>query len=113
MPDQVERILSRLTQKDNLRMWGKLYVSKTGQTVGGWLVDSWSENGAPYWQPKMHWLDKKENKLCHVQLNVDFGHSSMNIHGEDADIEPERAKFIRATVGQWEQEWLEAEAKKL
>jgi hypothetical protein len=54
----------------------------------------------------MHWLDKKENKLYRVQLNIDFGHSSMNLHGEDAGIDPERGKFIRATVDGWEQEWL-------
>jgi len=113
MPDQIEKVDSRLTHKDNLRMWGQLYVSRTGRTVGGWLVDSWSENGAPYWHPKMHWFDKKENKLCNAYLKVDFGSSSMNIYGEDTEIDPERAKFIRATVAQWEQEWLEAEAKKL
>ena len=112
MPNQIERILSRLTHKDNLRMWGQLYVSRTGRTVSGWLVDSWSENGAPYWHPKMHWFDKKEDKLCHVELNVDLGRSAMNIHGEDADINQERAKFIRATLEQWEQEWLDDESKK-
>ena len=94
-------------------MWGQLYVSRTSRTGEGWLVDSWSENGAPYWHPWMHWFEKKENKLYHVQLNVEFGHSSMNIHGEDTEIDPERAKFIRATVAQWENEWLAAEAKKL
>jgi tRNA(Ile)-lysidine synthase TilS/MesJ len=113
MPDQIEKILSRLTNLDNLRMWGQLYVSKTGQTAGGWLVDSWSENGAPYWHPNMHWLDKKESKLYHVQLDIGFGHGSMNIHGEDTEIDPERANFIRTTVAQWEKEWLEDEAKKL
>jgi hypothetical protein len=111
-PDQVERVESRLTHKDNnLRMWGQLYVSKTGRTVGGWLVDSWSENGAPYWQPRMHWFDKKENKLKRVQLDMGFGHSAMNVYGNDADIEPEREKFIRETVAQWETEWLQKQAK--
>jgi len=112
MSDQVEKVESRLTQKGNLRMWGQLYVSKAGRTVGGWLVDSWSERSAPYWQPKMHWFDRKESKLLNVRFDINFGRSSMNIFGEDQEIEPERAKFIRATVEQWEREWLEAQAKK-
>jgi len=82
----------------------------TGRTVGGWLVNSWSVFGAPYWTPKLHWLDKKENKLCHVGLNAQ---SSMDLDGEDTSIDPERAKFIRATVDKWEQEWLAEEGKKL
>jgi len=101
--DQVEKVRSRIAHEGNLRMWGQLYVSRTGRTVAGWLVDSWSENGAPYWLPKMHWFDKKENKLYHVRLNI---LSSMNLLGEDTDTEPERAKFIRATVNKWEQNGL-------
>lgn len=60
----------------------------------------------------MHWFDKKENKLYHVQLDIGFGHGTMSIHGEDAEIDPERAKFIRSTIAQWEEEWLDAEAQK-
>jgi hypothetical protein len=48
-----------------------------------------------------------------VKLDIDFGRSSMNIYGEGADIQPERARFIRTTVDKWEQEWLAEEAKKL
>src|SRR2546428_228343 len=112
MPDQMEKVYSRLRHKENLRMWGQLYLSRTGRTVGGWLVDSWAENGAPYWHCKMHWFDKKENKLHNVYLNMGFGTGSMNLAGEDTEIEPERAKFIRETVEQWETEWLQEEAKK-
>jgi hypothetical protein len=112
--DQIERVHSRLSNRDkNLRMWGQLYVSQTGRTVGGWLVDSWSEGGAPYWQPEMHWLDKKDGKAYRVQLNINMGRSAMNLYGEDKEIDPGRAKFIRATVAQWEQEWLEDEGKKM
>src|SRR5882762_4530921 len=110
MPDQVERILSRLTQKDNLRMWGKLYISQTGRTVGGWLVDSWSENGAPYWQAKLHWFDKKENKFYNVYMDLD--RHSMNLYGEDKEVEPERVKFMRKMLDKWEAQWLQDEAKK-
>jgi hypothetical protein len=107
--ERMERVYSRLLHKENLRMWGKLYLSKTGRTVGGWLVDSWSENGAPYWRPKMHWFDKNEDKLNHVYLHFDL--NSMQLAGEDTDVEPERAKFIRETVGQWEKEWLQEQGK--
>jgi hypothetical protein len=93
----------------NLRMWGQLHVSQTGRTVGGWLVDSWSELGAPYWNPKLHWFDKFENKFYHV--NKDFDRHSMNLHGEDRDIDPKRAGFIRKMVDKWELEWLQDEAK--
>jgi hypothetical protein len=110
MSDQVEMVHSRMTSKGNLRMWGQLYVSRTGRTVGGWVVNSWSEFGAPYWRPKMHWFDRKENKLC--QMHLEFG-QVMQVHPEDTDIEPERAKFIRETVDKWEREWLAEEAKKL
>jgi hypothetical protein len=110
MSAQVEQVYSRMAHKENLRMWGKLYVSKWGQTAGGWLTDSWAENGAPYWRPRMLWLDRKENKLQRVYLNFDTG--AMQLAGEDSEIEPERAKFIRETVEQWEKEWLQEESKK-
>jgi hypothetical protein len=38
MSDQMEKIHSRLAHEGNLRMWGQLYVSRTGRTFGGWLV---------------------------------------------------------------------------
>jgi hypothetical protein len=110
--DQVEKIRSCLAHEGNLRMWGQLYVSRADGTVAGWLVDSWSENGAPYWNPKMHWLDRRENNLYNVYLDIGLEQSSMNLHGEDIDIDGERAKFILATVDKWEQEWLAEEGKK-
>jgi hypothetical protein len=42
-----------------------------------------------------------------------FGRSSMNLHGEDKNIDPERAKFIRKMLEKWELEWLRDEGKKL
>ena len=107
--DRLQNIRSFAGHDDNLRMWGKLHVSQTGRTVGGWLVDSWSEHGAPYWQPKVHWFDKGENKFYHVYM--DFDRHSMNLHGEDTDIEPDRAKFIRKMLEKWELEWLQEQAK--
>jgi hypothetical protein len=84
---------------------GKLFLSKTDRTIVGWLVDSWSENGSPYWQPKMHWLDETKDKLCHFEF-------PLKMRTEDTSIDPERAKFIRETVSKWKEEWLAQEAKK-
>ncbi len=106
----IEMIRSFVGSEDNQRMWGNLYISKTGPTVGGWLVDSWSEHGAPYWQPRLHWFDKRENKFYHVFLNMDV--AQMNLQGEDKEIDPKRAAFIRKMLEKWELEWLQDEAKK-
>jgi hypothetical protein len=112
-PEYVDRlkIVDRtfVGHDDNLRMWGKLYASQTGQTVGGWLLHSWSENGAPYWQAEQHWFDKGENKFYHAYLDID--RHSMNLHSEDKDIDPKRATFIRKMLEKWELEWLQDEAK--
>jgi hypothetical protein len=45
MSAQIEQVFSRMMHKENLRMWGKLYVGKWGQTAGGWLVDSGKGKG--------------------------------------------------------------------
>ena len=101
MSAQIEQVYSRMMHKENLRMWGKLYVPQWGQPGGGWLIDSWAE-GAPYWRPTMSWLDRNENKLQRAYLNFDTGAIQ---RVEDRDVEPERAKFIRETVEQWEKDW--------
>jgi hypothetical protein len=110
--DQIERVRSFVGHEDNLRMWGQLFISQTGHTVGGWLLDSWSENGAPYWLPKLHWYDKADNKLYHVYMDGGFGRTSMNLHGEDEEVDPKREKFILGMLEKWELEWLQDEAKK-
>ena len=110
---QIEQIYSRAEFQGNLHMWGKLFVEKLNHTIGGWLVDSWSEGGAPYWQPQMHWFAKKDDKIYRVQMNIGMHGSTMNIFGEDTDIDLERAKFIRENVAKWEQDWIDSETKKL
>jgi hypothetical protein len=105
--DRLQMIRSFVGSDDNLRMWGNLYTSQTGRTIGGWLVNSWSELGAPYWQPQMRWFEKGENKFYHVKLGVG---PSMNLHGEDEDIDPKRASFIRKMMDKWELEWLQDES---
>jgi hypothetical protein len=46
-------------------------------------------------------------------MNLGVHNSQMNICGEDADIEPGRAEFIRASIAKWERERLDEEAKNL
>lgn len=108
MPTRIEQVYSRVASKENLRMWGKLYLPKGELTGGGWLIDSWAEGGAPYWRPKMSWLDRKENKLQRAYLNFETGAIQ---YGQDKEIEPERAKFIRETIEQWEKDWLQAQGE--
>ena len=102
--DRLEMVRSFLGHEDKIRIWGNLYVGQTGRTIGGFLVNSWSELGAPYWQPEMHWFDKGENKFYHAYLDLD--RRSMNLRSEDKDIDPKRAAFIRKMTGKWESEWL-------
>jgi hypothetical protein len=112
MSDQIEKIYNRLTRRENLCMWGHLYLSKTGQSGGGWLVDSWSEHGAPYWLPKMHWVERPENKLSHTYLNMGYG-GAIQLRSEDTGVEPDRAIFIRGMVEQWALEWLKEQENKI
>ena len=98
--------------KDNLRIWGKLYIDKLNRTAGGWLVDSWSEHGSPYWQVCMHWVPNNEAKAYLLQLNVGFPRSDMNVYAEDKEIEPERLAFILECVAKWKDEWMASETKK-
>lgn len=76
----------------------KVFVNKEVGHVRGSVVESWSEDGAPHWQPQMHWLDVKDRKLrCLVPTEA-----GLQLGSEDNEIEPERAKFIRTAVKDWE-----------
>jgi hypothetical protein len=108
----IQLVVHRTGSKDNLQIWGKLYVDRSGQTSGGWHLDSWSVNGAPYWLPKMHWLSKQDNKLYVAKQDSGKFGPGLTVIGEDGDIEPDRAKFIRENVAKWEQEWIEKEFNK-
>lgn len=109
--DSLEKVYSRTTRLDNLRMWGSLHVSRRTGRVAGWIIDSWSEWGAPYLRPKMHWVSYSDHKLYLMKLNIDFT-STMHLGPEDTDVEIERLIFVRATLPQWERDWIEQEAKK-
>jgi hypothetical protein len=61
----------------------------------------------------MNWVATKGKKIYRVQMSMGMHNSQSNIYGEDTEIEPERAEFIRANMAKWEQEWFDEEAKKL
>jgi hypothetical protein len=107
--DQIEKIRNFVGHEDNLRMWAQLHISRTGRTAGGWLLHSWSELGAPYWLPKLHWFDKGDEKFYHVYLDFDRG--SVHLRGEDTEIDPKRAEFIRRMLEKWDLEWSQEEGK--
>jgi len=107
MPEQdhigrFQPIRSFVGSEDNLRITGQLYVSAT-RAIQGWLLDSWSELGAPFWQARMHWFARGENKFYRPYF--DFDRRTLTLVGEDKDIEPERANFLRKMADKWEQEW--------
>jgi hypothetical protein len=111
MPEQIEKIWSRSTINGSMRMWGTLHVSRPGGNLVGWIVDTWTEAGEPpRLQPRMHWVPR-DGKFHHMHMNIDH-RSSILMGEEDTDIEPTRAAFIKATLGLWEQEWMEEGAKK-
>lgn len=105
MPSKTEIVVRKSKTEKNLRMWGHLYIDVLDRKIVGWIVNSWSENGEPYWYPKLHWLDRQDDKLRFAKLEVDFAIGSTHVLGEDSKIEPARDKFIRLTVAEWEQEW--------
>lgn len=113
IPTPIERVFSGYARQDNLNILGRLFVDKTGRGDGGWLVDSWSVAGAPYWQPHMNWVATKDKKIYLLQMKMGLNSSLTEMSGEDTEIEPERAEFILASIAKWEQEWFDEEAKKL
>jgi hypothetical protein len=110
VPTPIKRVFSGYANQDNLNIWGRLFIDQTGRGADGWLVDSWSVGGAPYWQAHMNWVTTKDKKIYLLQIGI---HSQTNIYGEDTEIEPDRAEFIRASIAKWEREWLDEEAKRL
>lgn len=109
MKELYEKIYSRVGQRDNMHILGQLNVTKTGQTVGGWLVTTWSE-GAPYRGLKMHWFEKQNGKLHHPNFKVGIGINFVDTKVEDSSIEPERAKYIHEMIKEWEADWLRKNA---
>jgi hypothetical protein len=109
--DSIDRVYSRNGGLGNLSMWGTLHVSRRTRRVKGWIVDSWSQGGYPYLNPKMHWVSFPDYKFHHMRLNIDF-RSTIEVGPEDQDIDPVRLVFVHGTLKRWEQDWLEEESKK-
>jgi hypothetical protein len=65
----------------------------------------------PNLHPRLHFVPKEDGKIYKIHLSGNF--ANIQDDGEDTEIEPHRAAFIKATIALWEQEWLEEEAKKL
>lgn len=85
-------------------MSGHLFTDKGG-TILGWLVNTWTERGImPPLRPRMHWVSNKDGKLRRAMLQLDY--LAVQPLNEDTEIEPHRAAFIRATIGNWGQEYL-------
>jgi hypothetical protein len=108
LPSKIEKVLSKSGRRDNLFMWGQMYVDKEGKNVGGWLVDSWSENPPPFWKPQMHYYHRGEKKFYSVNLSIGFNAADMSVHQEDTKIDPARAKFIVEQIDKWEADWWKA-----
>jgi hypothetical protein len=109
--DSIDRVYSRNGRLGNLAMWGTLHVSRRTRRVKGWIVDSWSQGGPPFLNPKMHWVSFPDYKFHHMNLNIDF-RSTIEVGPEDQDVDPVRLVFVHGTLKQWEQDWLEEESKK-
>ena len=110
MSDRLMKVLTRRTSNGQISMWGTLHVSATGATRGGWLCDSWTEAGtsaAHMLQPRVHWLDKKDNKFYVAHINISLGSiAELQIGPLDMEIEPRRESFLRTTLAKWEDEYL-------
>ena len=107
----IVQIHSRTACEGGKQMWGQLCVDRLGRVPGGWLINSWSELDAPYWENEFHWFDKKTNKLHITKLNLAQSGGEISILEEDTEIEAERAAFIRHNIDRWELEWLENQMK--
>jgi hypothetical protein len=112
--ERLVKVLTRRTTSGQISMWGTLHLDPVGGKLGGWLCDSWTEAGtsaADILLPRLHWLSKEDGKFRLVHLDIPTtGIGSINLGPIDAEIEPRREVFMRATLGQWEDEYLASES---
>ena len=98
-------VFSRSIVAPAISMTGHLFATKTDGAILGWLVNTWTERGViPPLRPRMHWVPKQDGKLHQAVLMLDYG--ALQPGGEDTDVEPHRAAYIRSTVALWEEEYL-------
>jgi hypothetical protein len=106
MATQLINVLSRSEVHPAISMSGALRTNQLTGAVVGWIVTTWNDTGGmPPLGYKTHWVPKEGGKF--MLLKADFG-SSVEVFGEDTEMEPQRATFILATLTIWEQEYLKA-----
>ena len=111
VPMQMLKVLSRSTVHPAISMWGTLHANQLTGALVGWIVDTWSEPGVmPPLHPRMHWVPRQDGKFYRMRLNIDY-RCTVEFFGEDTEIEPHRAAFIRATLAIWEEQYLEEKAR--
>lgn len=113
MAEQLVKVLTRRTTDGQISMWGTLHLSTQGGKLAGWLCDAWTEagtSGANVLLPRLHWLSKEDNHFHLVHLDIPVvGRAALTLGPIDEKIEPRREAFLRATLGQWESEYLSSE----
>jgi hypothetical protein len=112
--ERLVKVLTRRITSGQISMWGTLHINPVGGKFGGWLCDSWTEagtSGADVLLPCLHWLSKEDGKFHFVKLDIPItGIASIMLGPVDAEIEPRREAFMRATLSQWEDEYLASES---
>lgn len=113
MPEQLVKVVTRRTTDGQISMWGTLHLNARGGRFAGWLCDAWTEAGASAADvllPRLHWLSKEDDRFHLVKLEIPaVGAASVALGPVDTAIEPRREAFMRATLAQWENEYLAAE----
>lgn len=112
--ERLVKVVTRRITSGPISMWGTLHLSPAGGALGGWLCDSWTEAGtspADVLLPRLHWLSKEDNKFHVAFLDIPVvGVSSIKLGPVDDQIEPRREAFMRATLRQWEDEYLASDS---
>jgi hypothetical protein len=114
MAEHLVKVFTRRTTDGQMSMWGTLHLNTQGGKLAGWLCDAWTEagtSGADVLLPRLHWLNKEDDRFHLVQLEVPVvGIASITLGPVDTDIEPRREAFMRATLALWENEYFTAQS---
>jgi hypothetical protein len=112
--ERLVKVVTRRTTVGQISMWGTLHLNLAGGNSGGWLCDSWTEAGTPaseVLRPRLLWLSKEDDQFYRAVLDIPVvGVSNIKIGPVDEPIEPRRLAFVRATLAQWEDEFLASQS---
>ena len=110
MPERLVKVDTRRITQGQISMWGTLHLSVDGGKLAGWLCDAWTEAGSSPCEvllPRLYWLSKEDDKFHRVRLNIPVaGPGAVELGPVDLDVDPRREAFMRATLAQWEKEYL-------